>query len=88
MKRPASARPSFTLTPTHMVNPSRVSTTYFSYINKEKLKHLTNNLSESDAEKILQYLFEGITKEDSTFRLSNEVENALTSMILDKTSGG
>ena len=60
---------------------------YFIQENKKNLNELINNLTENDAEKILQKLFEEITKENSDFRLSSEVETALTQMILDKTVG-
>ena len=61
--------------------------TYFSYENKRKLNNLIDNMSDTDAEKILHKLFDEITQENSEFRLTSDVENALITMILDKDYG-
>lgn len=73
--------------PNVAVGAGQKALTYFTYENKRKLNNLIDNMSDTDAEKILHKLFEEITKENSEFRLTDDVENALTAMILDKTAG-
>ena len=60
---------------------------YFPNTSRKQLKELVNNVSEADARKILNNLFSEVTKENSDFRLSEDVEAALTQMILDGCSG-
>lgn len=61
--------------------------TYFPDQSRKKLRSLVDHMPDSDAEKIIQKLFMEITKENSDFRLTTDVENALTQMTLDESVG-